>query len=62
MSGFALARASLTAAGCNVRINLNTLEDKSTGEKMLTELVELEKEADKLEKEIRQVIQDRGGI
>ena len=62
MSGFSMARASLTAAGCNVRININSLEDKSAGEKMLTELVALEKEADKLEKEIRQVIQERGGI
>lgn len=62
MSGFAMARASLTAAGCNVRINLNTLEDKSAGEKMLKELAELEKQADKLEKEIRKVMKDRGGI
>lgn len=62
MSGFAMARASLTAAGCNVRINLNTLEDRSAGEKMLKQLAELEAEADKLEKEIRQVLQERGGI
>lgn len=62
MSGFAMSRACLTAAGYNVRININSLEDKSAGEKMLTELVALEKEADKLEKEIRQVIQERGGI
>ncbi len=62
MSSFALARASLTAAGCNVRININSLEEKSAGEKMLAELAELEQEADKLEAEIRQVMQDRGGI
>ena len=62
MSGFAMARASLTAAGYNVRININSLEDKSAGEKMLTELAELEKKADKLEKEIRKVMKDRGGI
>ncbi|MBL8079297.1 MAG: glutamate formimidoyltransferase [Anaerolineales bacterium] len=62
MSGFAMARASLTAAGCNVRINLNTLEDKSAGDKMLKELADLEKQADKLEKEIRKVMKDRGGI
>ncbi len=53
MSGFAMARASLTAAGYNVRININSLEDKSLGEKMLGELAALEKEADKLEKKIR---------
>ncbi len=62
MSGFAMARASLTAAGYNVKININSLEDKSAGEKMLTELADLEKQADELEKEIRQVMQDRGGL
>jgi formiminotetrahydrofolate cyclodeaminase len=62
MSGFAMCRASLTAAGYNVRINLNTLEDKSVGEKMLTELKELEAKADQLEKEIRQTMTERGGL
>ncbi len=62
MSGFAMARASLTAASCNVRININSLEDKSTGGKMLNELSQLEKEADKLENEIRSVVSERGGI
>ncbi|MCJ7432372.1 MAG: cyclodeaminase/cyclohydrolase family protein [Anaerolineales bacterium] len=62
MSGFAMARASLTAAGSNVRININSLEDKSAGKKMLKELSELEKKADKLEKEIRAVMKERGGI
>jgi formiminotetrahydrofolate cyclodeaminase len=62
MSGFAMARAALTAAGYNVRININSLEDKSPGERMLKELTELEKEADTLEKEIRKVMKERGGI
>ncbi|MFN8413664.1 MAG: glutamate formimidoyltransferase [Anaerolineales bacterium] len=62
LSGFAMARASLTAAGYNVKINLNTLEDKSLGEKMLSQLADLEKQADKLEKEIRQIAKDRAGI
>ncbi len=62
MSGFAMARASLTAAGYNVRINIHSLEDKSVGEKMLTELAELEKKADGLEEEIRNVMKERGGI
>ncbi len=61
-SGFAMARAALTAAGYNVRININSLEDKAPGEKMLEELAELEKEADNLEEEIRAVVQERGGI
>lgn len=62
MSGFAMSRAALTAAGYNVRINLNSLEDKSAGEKMLNELVELEFKADKLELEIQAVMKERGGI
>ncbi len=62
MSGFAMSRAALTAAGYNVRINLNSLEDKSMGEKMLTELAELEQKADKLEAEIHAVMKERSGI
>jgi glutamate formiminotransferase/formiminotetrahydrofolate cyclodeaminase len=62
MSGAAMARAALTAAGYNVRINLNSLEDKSAGRKMLKELTDLEKQADKIEKEIRATMQERGGI
>ncbi|MBI5946385.1 MAG: glutamate formimidoyltransferase [Chloroflexi bacterium] len=62
MSGFAMARAALTAAGYNVRININSLEDKSAGDKMLSQLSALEEEANKLEKEIRAVMQERGGI
>ena len=62
MSGFAMSKAALTAAGYNVRININSLEDKSAGEKMLKELAELESKADKLEKEIQSVMKERGGI
>ena len=63
MSGFAMARAALTAAGYNVRINIKSLGDvSSSGGRMLQELAELEKEADKLEAEIRSVMKERGGI
>ena len=62
MSGFALCRASLTAAGYNVRINLNTLEDKALGEKMLNELKGYETKADELETEIRKIMTERGGL
>jgi glutamate formiminotransferase / formiminotetrahydrofolate cyclodeaminase len=62
MSGFAMARAALTAADYNVKINVNSLEDKSAGAKMLKEITTLEKKADKLEKEIRAVMKERGGI
>lgn len=62
MSGFAMSRACLTAAGYNVRINIHSLPDKSAGDEYLKELVELEKKADTLEKEIRKIMKDRGGI
>ena len=63
MSGFGMARAALTAAGYNVRINLKSLgEASSSGGRMLKELLELEQKADKLEKDIRDVMKERGGI
>jgi formiminotetrahydrofolate cyclodeaminase len=69
MSGFAMARAALTAAGYNVKINLNSLADKrsspgdkSAGEKMLEELKEIGSKAEELEKEIRKTMSERGGI
>ena len=63
MSGFAMCRAALTAAGYNVRININSLRIvSSSGGRMLQELAELEKKADELEKEIQSVMKERGGI
>ncbi len=62
MSGFAMCRASLTAAAYNVKINIHSLEDKSKGEKMLNELKVFEARADELEKEIRRTMMERGGI
>jgi formiminotetrahydrofolate cyclodeaminase len=62
MSGFAMSRAALTAASYNVKINLNSLEDKAVGEKMLEELQECEAKADELEVEIRKTLETRGGI
>ena len=62
MSGFLMARAALTAAGYNVRININSLEDRSAGNKMLNELAELETKAEKIEAEIRKVMETRGGL
>jgi len=62
MSGAVMARAALTAAGYNVRINLNSLEDKLVGEKMLKELADLERQADQIEKQIRTTMEERGGV
>ena len=62
MSGFAMCRAALTAAGYNVRININSLEDRSAGDKMIAELKDYETKADNLEKDIRLAMTERGGI
>ena len=62
MSGFAMSRAALTAAGYNVKINLHSLADRSVGEKMLEELKDVEAKADELEKAIRHTMETRGGI
>jgi glutamate formiminotransferase/formiminotetrahydrofolate cyclodeaminase len=62
LSGFAMSRASLTAAAYNVRINIHSLPDKHAGDEYLTELAELEKKADNLEAKIRKVMKERGGI
>jgi glutamate formiminotransferase/formiminotetrahydrofolate cyclodeaminase len=62
MSGAALARAALTAAGYNVRVNVQSLEDRSAAEKMLHEVRALEKRADRIENDIRKTMQDRGQI
>ena len=62
LSGFAMSRASLTAAAYNVRINIHSLPDKSAGDGYLSELTELEKQADTLESKIRKVMKERGGI
>jgi glutamate formiminotransferase/formiminotetrahydrofolate cyclodeaminase len=62
LSSFAMSRAALTAASHNVKVNLNSLEDKSVGEKLLSDLKELEAKADELEKEIHKTMAERGGI
>lgn len=62
LSGFAMSRASLTAASYNVRINIHSLPDKSAGDEYLKELADLEKKADELEKEIKKIMLERGGI
>lgn len=62
LSGFAMARACLTAAGYNVRINLHSLKGRAVSEKMRAELLGLEHQANGLESEIQAVMKERGGI
>jgi glutamate formiminotransferase/formiminotetrahydrofolate cyclodeaminase len=61
-SAAALARAALTAAGTNVRINLNSLLDKAPALPLLNDLKSLEARATQLETEIRQLLETRGGF
>jgi glutamate formiminotransferase/formiminotetrahydrofolate cyclodeaminase len=58
----ALARASLSGAGLNVRINLKDLQDNARAEKMQEELMVLESRAAELDTQIREALQDRGGL
>ena len=61
-SGAAMARAALTSAGYNVRINLEGMADKSAGDSLLSQLQSLEEKADKLEKDLQKSLQERGGF
>jgi glutamate formiminotransferase/formiminotetrahydrofolate cyclodeaminase len=61
-SAAAMARAGLTAAGYNVRINVTSLPDSSAGEQYLSQVRELEAQAIDIEKNIHQKMQERGGF
>ncbi|MBE3040165.1 MAG: cyclodeaminase/cyclohydrolase family protein, partial [Chloroflexi bacterium] len=61
-SAAAMARAALTSAGYNVRINLAGLADKAAGDTLLSQLRTLEGKAVKLEKDVQKSIQKRGGF
>jgi glutamate formiminotransferase/formiminotetrahydrofolate cyclodeaminase len=57
-----LARAALTSAGYNVRINVANLRDTASGEDFLTRLQALETRASKLEKQVQKALKQRGGL
>jgi len=61
-SAAAMAKAGLTAAGYNVRINVVSLPDPSVGEQFLSQMRELEAQAVEIELNIRQKMQERGGF
>ena len=61
-SAAAMARAALISAGYNVRININSLSDKTAGDPFLSQLQTLEERAEKLEKDIKKTLAERGGI
>ena len=61
-SAAAMAKAGLTAAGYNVRINIAGLPDVSVGEPYLSKVRELEAQSVEIEQAIRQKMQERGGF
>ena len=61
-SAATMAKAGLTAAGYNVRINVASLPDRSAGEQYLVKIRELEEKAAEAEKTIREKLQERGGF
>ncbi len=61
-TGMALARAALTGAGYNVRINTQGLVNPAPAQPLLAELKELEAQADQLEAQLRKVLRERGGM
>lgn len=61
-SGAAQARAALTAAGYNVRINVASLKDPATGVELLQALGQLEIRAGELEGQIRAELGRRAGL
>ncbi|MGE5224083.1 MAG: cyclodeaminase/cyclohydrolase family protein, partial [Omnitrophica WOR_2 bacterium] len=58
----ALAQAALTGAALNVRTNLNSLAGKDGVDTMLGDLQKLEVQAAEIEKEIRGILSERGGL
>lgn len=61
-SGATLARAALTGAGYNVRINVAGLQDQTTARSFLTKLAELEVRAAQFEEQVRVQLSERGGL
>jgi glutamate formiminotransferase / formiminotetrahydrofolate cyclodeaminase len=61
-SAGALAKAALSGAGLNVRINLHNLNDASIGAGLIARLADLENEAAGYEKAIRAAIHERAGL
>lgn len=61
-SGLTMARAGLTAAAYNVRININSLPDPAAGQGYLDELASLEAMADAAAERLAVVMKERGGV
>lgn len=61
-SGAALARASLTGSGLNVRINCPNLQDQAAAQEFVAEVRKLESEAQALEANLHRALAERGNL
>ncbi len=61
-TGATMARAALTSAGYNVRINVTSLKDQATAQSLLMKLHDLETRAAAIEEKIRADLIGRGGM
>lgn len=61
-SGAAMARAALTGAGYNVRINLKSLKDQATALRLLAQLGDLEQRAAAIQERLESTLVERGGL
>jgi len=61
-TGATLARAALTGAGFNIRINCQGLQDAGSAGQYFSNLQELEKQADEIQKSVAQTLIERGGF
>ncbi len=61
-SGAAMAQASLTGAGYNVRINVLGMKDKAAVETLLGELKTLDEKATTLQAQLNEQLIERGGL
>jgi formiminotetrahydrofolate cyclodeaminase len=57
-----MARAAMTAAGFNVRINVNSLPDRSTARQLLEELASVESQAATIQEKLTRIMDSRGGL
>jgi len=61
-SGAALARAALTSAGYNIRINARDLHDRETARSLILNFIDLENQALQIEAQIQRTLEERGGF
>lgn len=61
-SAATLARAALTCAAYNVRINLNNLNGAEESQTLMAQLAEIESQSDQIDSSVKQTLGERGGL